>query len=353
MRVKSFIWRLLGFGVAGILLMVLLFVTSEQEMHHNNAFIRRYPHHPIKKLFDFNLGYNSYYLAGFENDRLYLGNHTAPLHLLEVNLKTKDTTHIKIGLESKDIPFQSITVNVVPPYFFVMDGTVPCILRGYTRDWEARDWMKGEVYFTNAKAVDSVSIFIKTISSSNRQAILGLLQYSNGFNTYLYPELLEKQMDGIFDVDGLLTMSPDFKSLGYSYYYRNEFMILDADLKSIQRMKTIDTVSMAQITLSKISKTGEVKMTSPPLIINRTAAQFDAFMLIHSNRLGKYEQSEMLEDAFIIDVYNWEKERYEFSFYLYHFDTGKLKELKVFESYLVALSGEKLSVNQIKSSVFK
>ena len=56
------------FGTMGLSigLMVILFLSSEQEVHRNNAFIRRYPPHPITKLYDLDVIHNSYYIAGFD-----------------------------------------------------------------------------------------------------------------------------------------------------------------------------------------------------------------------------------------------------------------------------------------------
>jgi len=78
--------KLLGTIVMSIGLMVILFLSSEEQVHRNNAFIRRFPPHPVIKEYDIDLGFNSYYVAGLGKDMVYLGNSTAPLHLLKINL---------------------------------------------------------------------------------------------------------------------------------------------------------------------------------------------------------------------------------------------------------------------------
>ena len=352
MKAHKILFRVLIFGLLSISFMVTMFLVSENQVHRNNAFVRRYPHHPITKKYDLPLNYNSYYIAGYENDQLYLGNTTAPLHLLEVNLKTKDTQHIRITLDRMDLPFRSITVKFHPPYFFVMDGFVPCIFRGNIGDWHASLWMKNKTYFTRAIPIDSNKLYIKAISSKTNEATLGVLEKQDGFNVLLDPDLLKKQIDGMFDVDGTMVVSEDKENLGYVYFYRNQFMIMDPDLKLVNREETIDTVRVAKIQLSQANKHGEVKMTTPPLEINKTAALYKNLMLIHSNRLGKYEEKTMLKQAAIIDVYNWKKRSYEFSFYLYTIGQKKVRAFNIYNNHLVSLIGDVLSVYQLKPTHF-
>lgn len=63
---------------------VVLFLSSEEIMHHENPFIRRYPQHPIALKNTIDLKFNSYYFAGSANQKIYLGNFTDPLHMVEV-----------------------------------------------------------------------------------------------------------------------------------------------------------------------------------------------------------------------------------------------------------------------------
>ncbi|WP_077400644.1 hypothetical protein [Cellulophaga omnivescoria] len=331
-----------------------LFLKSEYRMHRNNAFVRRYPHHPVNKIQDVPIGYNSYYFAGYFENKLYLGNTTAPLHLLEVNIKTRDTSHIMINLNESDLPFNAVNVKLSPPYFFVMDGSVPCIYRGKINNWDAHLWMKDEVYFMNAIPIDSNRLYIKSIHLETKASILGL--YSKVGNkkgkVTLNFDLLERQIDGVFDVDGMMVTEKELSVLSYVYYYRNQYLILDKNLQMVQKNTTIDTVATANISLSEPINNGEVKMNAPPLFINKLAALSPKLMFINSNRLGRYEESKMLKQASIIDVYNWRKKTYDFSFYFYNIENESLRELQVYENYLVGLVGNSLSIYELKPQFF-
>lgn len=352
MKKLKLTYRLLFLALISISVVIVLFLLSENKMHRNNAFVRRFPHQPIIKKYDVSINYNSYYISGYEDDILYLGNTTAPLHLLKLNLKTRDTQHIRIQLENSNLPFRSVNVQLYAPYFFIMDGTIPVIFRGKMGQWQAKPWMKDEAFFTKAIPIDTNKIFLRTVSGINHEALLGTLKKSDHFQLQLAPELLEKQIDGLFDVDGIMTFSPSKKILGYVYFYRNQYMIMSNDLKLLAREHTIDTIKNAQIQISKINKTKEITMTAPPLTVNKTAAIFQDILMINSNRLGKYEEREMLQHAAIIDVYNWKKQTYLSSFYIYTMGKKPLKEFMVFDHYMVALIDDMLSVYEVNPKSF-
>src|SRR5690606_25749212 len=96
----------------------------------------------------------------------------------------------------------------------------------------------------------------------------------------------------------------------------------------------------AQIKLVQLTESETTQMKAPPLLVNKMAAMSEDLLFIGSDRLGKNEDKSMLKEASIIDVYNWGKETYEFSFYLYHIKRKKVREIVVCGTYLVTLAGE-------------
>ena len=336
--------KLLGTIVMSIGLMVILFLSSEEQVHRNNAFIRRFPPHPVIKEYDIDLGFNSYYVAGLGKDMVYLGNSTAPLHLLKINLATRDTAHVKLKLSNTDLPFKNVHVQVQPPFFFVLDGSIPYIFRGSTNNWVAGPWMRNEAYFTKSLVLDSNRIYIKTMQNDTRTVTLGLLEKRDHFSVELHPEILQRQIDGVFDVDGIMLTTPDKTRLGYVYFYRNQFMTIDSRLKTLKRQQTIDTVKKARIEIAQLDRSKTSKMKSPPLVVNTRATMYKNFMFIASDRLGKNENREILKVASIIDVYNWSDATYRYSFYLYHMGKEKVHGFSVNDGRLVALIDNALSV---------
>lgn len=353
MNINTIYMKLMGTLCLGISLVVIVFLTAEKAVHRNNAFTRRYPPHPINKLYDLNVGFNSYYIAGFEGYDVYLGNHTAPKHLLQINLITKDTSHLKIGFQTKNLPFRNLRTALYPPYFFMMDGTSPFVLRGKIGKWLAQPWIKDAGYFLKAVPIDSNKVFISTVSTELRRTVLGVLEKKEKAELKLNPELLTPQIDGIFDSDGTLFFDSASKTLGYSYLYRNELLIINPELKLIKRLNTIDTISTAQIKVvtDSIDLTSQLK--APPLVVNKTATFYGNLALVHSPRLGKNEPVHMLQEAAIIDVYNWCKDTYEFSFYIHNSENGSVKKFQLYDKWLVALMGKSISVYQLDPTFFR
>ena len=353
MTLKKTYIRLLVLSLASLIVVVVLFASSENQMHRNNAFTRRFPHHPISKLYDLDLGFNSYYISGYEKNQLYLGNRTAPLHLLKIDLKSKDTSHININLSDKTLPFRSIEIKMFAQYFFVLDGTIPSIFRGKIGTWDAQLWKKDSIYFSKAIPIDSSALYIKSTSSKTLESVLGLIELEKDSDMIVRETLLEKQLDGIFDVDGTMVISNSKKFVGYVYFYRNEFMIMKKNLILEKRLRTIDTVKTAQISLASINKKQELKMNAPPVYINRTAAMWNNHMLIHSDRIGKFEERKMHDQASIIDVYDWMEETYDFSFYVYNLEGSKLREFQIQDDYFISLIGNSLSLYKLKPTHFE
>lgn len=345
--------RLLGTSSLGMGLVIVLFLSSERQVHRNNAFTRRYPPHPVNKQYELDLGYNSYYIAGGSKNRLYLGNRTAPWHILEVDLDTRDTCHIQLEPSTKKLEYRSLKVGVHAPYFFMMDGTMPLILRGKIGEWKARPWMEDGAYFNKALAVDTNKIFIRTVAAKTQRSTLGLIEENNGFHVKLDTSLLRAQDHGLFDVDGIPIKGIGTDIMGYVHYYRNGFLTMDQNLDHVVRHRTIDTVEKAQIQVSSLDNDRNFQMSAPPTIINRTAAIYRSLVLIRSDRLGRNESGDMLDQAAIIDVYDTEKHTYEFSFYLYDVNKHKVREFIVYNGLLIGLVDDRLAVYRLEPTYFE
>ena len=141
--------RILLIGILSALIVLVLFFLSEEQVHRNNSLLRRYPHHPITAIKGIPVQYNSYYVAGFSKGRIYLGNSTAPLHLLSIDTTLTSKKSIRIVIvDSKDYVFSSVKVNVCDSVFYISDGSIPIIYSGGTGIWKAKTLLKGKTSFS-------------------------------------------------------------------------------------------------------------------------------------------------------------------------------------------------------------
>lgn len=338
---KSFIVSILCILFGGIIIVTTLYLLSEEEIHRNNSFLRRYPPHPVTTIKGLNIKYNSYYIAGIAEDRIYLGNTSAPAHILSVDTTLADLKTYQIDLDNEQqITFLSPQIRIQSPYFFLIDGNVPVIFKGKLSDWKAHLYWLGDKdnTFSHVETASSTQFVFRSLDKSGNQNVIGRIDFDNPDTLSISNQLLQKQIDGIFDTDGMLRYNSELNRLIYVYYYRNEFITADTNLKLDYHGRTIDTVKNATIKIAS-TNSGQVKtLAEQPMVINHQSYSSGKYLFIKSDRLGKYEPEEMLKDASIIDVYNLESKTYEFSFYLYDYKREKIKSFQIYKNILIGLS---------------
>ena len=339
--------------VIGIGIVTLLFLFSEKKTHRNNAFQRRYIPHPIEKIHSFDLKYNSYYFAGIGNGNVFLGNSTAPLLMTIIDSAFRDTLTTMIQLDQMDLPFQSVKIHVVPPYFYVTDGTVPIIFQGHIDEWKASTKSYRDYYFNHSIPINRHKLAVQSSSSENRENILGNIDFEDSIKGVFNTEVLEKQLDGIFDTDGQLIYNEKNDKLIFTYYYRNEYIIINPDLTLGRRGRTIDTISEAQLHIAENSSKGQRKLGGQTVLVNKAIASSGGLLFIDSPRLGKLESKNMLKDVNIIDVYDFINRTYRFSFYVYKHEMQKTRAFVVHGGVLYTLQGNYLVAYKIKSKLFE
>ncbi|NDP27741.1 MAG: hypothetical protein GZ087_09995 [Flavobacterium sp.] len=330
---------LLTLSIICIGFMTLLFITSEDIVHHRNNFVRRFPPVSVRKAYQADLKYNSYYFAGEGDGKIYLGNNTAPAQVvaLDTALQNKKTHYIFI--DDNKIKFNAVQVRVFPPNFYVLDGTVPCIFKGKIVDWKATLQIQGTPHFSIAELVDSNVVAFRKISNQNGENILGTISFDGKTVVKYHSELLQKQIDGVFDTDGTMQYSRELKKFVYLYYYRNQFIVTDNRLKLSYRGKTIDTTSKARLKIAWVKKRKEKKLSAPPFIVNRTSCVHNNLLFVNSGLPGRYESLEMWKQASIIDVYSIESQYYLMSFYIYNIEGKGMSSFIVTDTHLFALIG--------------
>ncbi len=146
---------------------------------------------------------------------------------------------------------------------------------------------------------------------------------------------LKKQVDGLLCTDGHLLYSPDLKEIIYIFRYRNQFICLDTNLHVVRTGKTIDTTSVAKISVAELD--GKITMSKPPLMVNRSACVDGKYLFTYSNLMAKNESTDTFKKVSAVDVYNLVDGSYRFSLYVDTYNGKKMRQFKVRNSVLVAL----------------
>lgn len=325
---------------------------SENIIKKENNFIRRFHQHPIIEDKSYDLEVNSYYFAGISNDKIYLGNYTAPLLLTSLDTAFTEKSFFKIRLDKADYPFNMVKIKVKAPHYYVYDGNVPIIYRGKLNDSLAQTISFNDNYFSQLEVIDSVSFAFRTQSSKSQKQILGTLNLNQTPKTKLHYNILEAQQDGVFDVDGQLIQDYTNNQLTYVYYYKNKFLIMNPDLKVLNRLNTIDTISKVNVKVKSLSD-GRHQLKEPPLIVNKNMVVYSQVMFNESNLMGKFESRELWEKSSIIDMYKTDKKNYLGSFFIQHRGKNKMSQMLVTDKYLFVLSGNEIVRYRFAQSVTK
>ncbi|MBZ4040935.1 MULTISPECIES: MauE/DoxX family redox-associated membrane protein [Flavobacterium] len=345
-------------GLAGItafstLAVVILFLSSENIMHNENPFIRRFPPHPAEFSNAIDLKFNSFYFAGFSNKRLYLGNFTTPSKIISLNENLGDWQVKNIQFDPKDIPFKIVTTAVRDSFFYLVDGSVPKIFRGSLTDWRINKELKGTPYFNRAVPIDSNNIVFRSNNGRKLTSVLGVYTAAETPAIHYNKKLLQQQIDGIFDTDGTLLYSEKMHKIIYVYYYRNEFVVADKSGFLSFRGNTIDTTKYAKIKVATLKNGTQYAMSSPSYAINAHAAVWQNLLYVHSTAKGRFESKSVREKSFVIDVYDLNKNNYLFSFPIYHTSSDKLVSLLVTDAHLYAIIGNELVVYELRDALRK
>ena len=348
---KKILLLLVAFAVFGIGTVGAMFAFSEKKMHRNNAFQRRYIPHPLKFKTAIDLQYNSYYIAGIARETVFLGNVTAPLHILEANTEFGYTRKHRIKLEFMDLPYTHIKIDVRPPLFYVSDGTVPIIQGGNIANWEAHTLMKEQVYFSQFIPVDPKTAVLRTIDGTTRQYAIAAYSFTED-SVKIGEKLLNNGEHSIFGGDGQLLESLELKKMIYLYYYQNKFVVFDPELRPEHVGKTIDTINAAAIETVYIPRTDQYKVKGTTTVVNRQGAAAGDYLFIISDRLGRYEKEKDVNRATIVDVYTISESVYAFSFYIYHHKGEKVSRFAVRDKTLWAIMGKYLVVFELNAAYF-
>ena len=329
-------------NIVSCVLIVFLFFSSEYIVKKDNNFTRRFLIHPVIENGVFDLKVNSFYFAGLDENTIYLGNHTAPLLLSSIDQELNFLKQRKISLINKNYPFRNLQIQTFSKKFYLYDGTVPVIYRGELNDLRGQLISLNDAFFTQLVPLDTARFALRTQSRADQNYTLALLDLHQSPKVIIHKDILQKQIDGVFDSDGnLLRIINNNQDLVYSYSYRNQFMVMNHEMKLLNRFKTIDTVSTAQIKITKLSD-GRRKMSAPPVKINKGSTANQNLLFIHSTSMAKNESAKAWDEVSVVDIYFLDRQEYAGSFYIKNRKGEKLSRMIANDQYLFVLMGTEL-----------
>lgn len=338
--IKKLIIKLTTIFVITCSIMTGLFLSSEHLIKSENNFTRRFLPHPISDERYIDLSASSFYFAGNKGDTIFLGNREAPLLMATVFPDYKNAKMDTLKISEDKLPFKNVELNISYPNYSISDGTIPIIFEGTFPNLAATKITLKPPYFSQLKMISRHHYLFKSVLTESRKSILGSIDTEKD-ETKINYDLLETQMDGLFDTDGQISIDSRSVQMIYTYLYRNQYFVTDAELLKKNIGNTIDTIKIAQIKLHRMSD-GSTKMAAPPLEVNLFQTAFDGLLFNASALRGKFESAKRWKTSRVIDVYNYNDKTYQYSFYIQNREERKARSLLVTKKHLYALIGNEL-----------
>jgi hypothetical protein len=287
---------------------------------------------------------NSFYFAGASANTIYLGSRTGPLHMLEVHLPKLDTQHVILSIPDFKIPddYREFRLKIDSPYFYLTHGVLPGVFKGLLTERLAKNFLSvNSPYFVDAVPVTSNLIALKAFSFKTQANELATLRPDTPYFEFK-PDILEKQIDGIFCEEGILNFDKELSKLVYVYSYRNEYIVMDTSLNVLQRHHTIDTFSRAPLNVATVKSKNYTTLASPAPLINMQACVSGKYLFVQSPLLSKSEDKIRFQKSTIIDVYDFTEGTYRFSFYMNNVNGRSPSSIIVTPSYFAAIFDNQL-----------
>ncbi|WP_313578065.1 DoxX family protein [Chishuiella sp.] len=327
---------------------IMLFIKSEAKITEQNPFIRKYLKDLVIRKKTYTLKNSTQYFIGSTNNKLYLADRLAPLSLAEIDLDNYQSRDIRIKIDRDDFPFRSVKVFISNPNFYLVDGTVPVIFKGNIANWEATVFSTDPtLYFSKAVGSSNNKLFVRKQDFTQKRNVIAQFDL-NGLTKETHNDsLLDDQTNGIFDTDGIPLYDLQKNKFLYVYYYKNQYFVTDDNLKMDTSSKTIDTTRTTP--LKVVSTNNKQKLLNPNSTVNRLATVDNGLLYINSTKKGQFEDKQVWKQASAIDIYDYEKQVYKGSFYLYNIKGQKANELMVIENKLYAIIGYQLVIYELNT----
>jgi hypothetical protein len=337
--------------IAGCLALVLiLYAFADKPNSNKNGFTRRIP--PVTAVLrnSLVLKYPAYYIAGYSNQHIYLGNYSASLHLLAVNQNLQDTQELTLKISPEERYAWKLTrIMIDSPAVYMAEGNTPVLYKGKLDDLMMSRFLPQCCFFNMLQNISTTSFISRSIhidSLGNRQNILAKVKTDSPY-VKLGEGIITKQVDGIFCTDGTLDYDKQTGKLVYLYHYRNEFVTLDTNLHTIYTGHTLDTNARAKIQVANMS-TGISKFSAPPTYVNSRARIADNRIYVLSSLLADNEDRKARQHNEIIDVFSLDNGKYIYTLYIPLKGEDRITDFIIKGDQLFALHDQTLNAYSIQ-----
>lgn len=326
---------LLFVSVSGVGVVTVLYFYSLRNEDKSNGFNRKTPPHIAADIKEYDLGVNSFYLAGFSRDSLYLGNSTVFNRVFAIDKKLTDTVRYYIEIRKSDTIWGGVRITVDSQSIFLTQSSNPSLRVSSLRD--------PVVFRKHLRTPDILDMHALSASS-----IIGRCFDRDSKSSFFFKEnlddstknvrrLLQRSEQGVFTDDGMIAWEPHKRFFFYTFFYKNRFLKIDSNLNVLFDGHTIDTFSVPQLSLVYTHDRSRLSFASTPRSVNKFSFASDSLLFVQSAVKANNETVAGFNGSMTIDTYSALSGKYLFSFYLPYVKGLKCKSIGVHDNYVYAI----------------
>ncbi len=331
---------------ACLALVLVLYAFADKPNENKNGFDRSLLPAAATLKSSLELTYPAYYIAGYADEHIYLGNYSASQHLLAIHHNLEDTQHLTLKVPPGErYAWKLARIMVDSPAVYMTEGTTPALYRGTLNNLHMSRFLPQSCFFNVLQTVSPASFISRSIhidSLGNKQNILAKIKTDSPY-VKLGRNIITKQVDGLFCTDGTLDYDKASGRLVYLYHYRNQFVTLDTNLQVLYTGHTLDTNTTAKIQVANVSG-GTSKFSAPPAYVNSTARIGNNRIYVLSTLLADNEDKQARRHNEIIDVFSLDDGRYIHTLYIPLKGNARMTDFIVKGRQLFALCDHTLNV---------
>ena len=337
------IFNLASILLGSALLIACLYFNSLRGTNHKNGFLRLFPPHVINFSKQLQLNIEHAYFVKADSASIYLADYQSAAQIFKIDSDLSLIKTVAVDNPEKDAFTTSQTkIMAYDTNFLRIEQFRSIIFQSSLRYGGKAKVMIDSPFLSSTASVciSNSSFILRTYYDSLKQNILAKKRI--GSRDVLYGiKTLEKQVDGLFSVDGNLLWNDQCHRIFYVYTYRNQIVCMDSSLNIQYKSRTVDTNTQAKITVSAIDKSIST-FASPPLLVNRLAATYGNYLFVNSVLKANNEVVANFDNYAVIDVYRTLNGRYAFSFYVTKSRGNNIASMKLWKNKLFLIEGQDL-----------
>jgi hypothetical protein len=192
---RKFYASIVGGMIVSSAIVICLYAYTTTINTKRNGFIRFFPPHLVNNYKSVDIDFNTYYIAGISQNKIYLGNYIATTNLIISNYDLNQVDHLQltVPLEIR-IAYRACQISVDSPDIYMFEGITPTILSStlpsldLTRKFNIRN-----CHFDKCTPLQDGSFALRTFDSRSRQDILSKKEAKSDL-LLNSPHSLEKQI---------------------------------------------------------------------------------------------------------------------------------------------------------------